>query len=388
MSNSNRLLVKLLPTVALAAADSRANLRPLFDSSPQPSRFGLGAEPTWYLADLPDTVGPNPWDLAHARVADQLGVDASAVLFAEPDVDQEFNVLPPGDDTASVFGVAPVVNGHTKQDSEHKKATGPKDGDPVFGWHLGDDYTELKSARDAVQFSDPRTRIAHIDTGYDPSHPARPERIILERSFVEGDPDPNKAQARAVLNLLPKNLDHGTGTMGILAGRRLTVDFAGPLLNDFLGGAPDAEIVTMRIADSVILIKPDSFARFIRFKVSTFVQALQFAIDNRCDVVTMSMGGLPSRAWSEMVNKAYEVGICICAAAGNNVAGLPSHHVVYPARYRRTIAVCGVMADGRPYYDIDDRQLQGSWGPDSCMTAALASYTPNIPWPVFQSSDI
>ena len=120
---------------------------------------------------------------------------------------------------------------------------------PSFGWHLGDDYTQLGSARAAVEFSDPRTRIAHIDTGYDRTHVAKPDHIVLEHSFVEGDPDPNKAEARATINLLPQNLDHGTGTIGILAGSRVSFS------NDFLGGAPEAELVTLRIADSVILFK-------------------------------------------------------------------------------------------------------------------------------------
>src|SRR5262249_50121709 len=158
----------------------------------------------------------------------------------------------------------------------------------VFAWHLGNEFTQLGDARQAVTFSDPRTRIAHIDTGYWPKQVAKPERIILEHSFVEGDPDSTKAQARLAINLLPEKLDHGTGTIGILAGGRV------PDSKDYLGGAPHADIVTLRIANSVIM-----------FKVSAFAQALLFAIDNRCDVVSLSMGGLPSKAWSEAVNKAY-----------------------------------------------------------------------------------
>ena len=360
---ANRILVKLQPTMALAAADTRSNLRPLYKTAAPTSVLGLAGAPTWYLADLPDTVGPNPWDLAHARVADQLGIDESAVLFAEPDLEQSFM---DGSDPATA-GI-PLAEASDpcafslQQDNTHNKVNGPD----VFAWHLRDEYTQLGSARSAVQFTDPRTRIAHIDTGYYPKHIARPERIPLEHSFVEGDPDPNKAQARASINLLPENLDHGTGTIGILAGGRVTET------NDYLGGAPQAEIVPLRIADSVVL-----------FNVSAFAQALQFAIDNRCDVVSISMGGLPSKAWSEAANRAYEAGVCICAASGNNVIGVPSRHVVYPARYHRTIAVCGVMANDSPYYDIQRNALQGNWGPDSCMTAAIASYTPNIPWPVY-----
>ena len=100
-------------------------------------------------------------------------------------------------------------------------------------------------------------------------------------------------------------------------------------------------------------------------------------------MVTLSMGGLPSRAWGEAVDKAYEAGICICAAAGNHVGVAPPRTLVYPARYSRVIAVCGVMADGRPYAGLTGTALEGSFGPDSAMKAAIAAYTPNIPWARF-----
>jgi subtilisin family serine protease len=186
-----------------------------------------------------------------------------------------------------------------------------------------------------------RTRIAHIDTGYDRNHAARPERVILEHSFVEDDLDPTRAEARAMINLLPKNLDHGTGTIGVLAGGRVSF-----LNNDYLGGAPQADIVTLRIADSVIM-----------FRVSAFAQALQFAVDNNCDVVSISRVDCPSRAWSGAVNRAYQAGICICAAAGSNIRGLPDSCGL-SARYHRAIAVYGVMANGQPL-QIGGRNLQG-----------------------------
>jgi hypothetical protein len=374
----NSILVKLRPNFGFAAAASKVNLRPLYEGPRAVNMFGMSDAPTWYMADLPDTTGPNPWDLAHARVADQLGVDASAVMFAEPDLDQSFD-----ERTGNVEPVAPgpALTGEPAQHIGQSGANGKVLG-PSTGWHLENDFSQLKSARDSVVFSDPRTRIAHIDTGYDPHHPARPERVILEHSFVEGDPDPNKAQSGSTLNLLPENLDHGTGTIGILAGRQV------PLLNnDYLGGAPFADIVAMRIGDSVILIDGGSFFRRLQFKTSAFVQALRFAIDNRCNVISMSLGGLPSKAWSETVNAAYDAGICICAAAGNYYTHLP-HSLVYPARYRRVLAVCGAMADHTPYFNIQHPDFQGSWGPASCMEEAIASYTPNIPWPVYKTDEI
>src|SRR5436190_21027689 len=86
---ANRLLVKLLPTISLAAADSRADLRPLYESAPQTAGFGIGATPAWFLADMPEGA-ETPWDLAHGQVASQLGIDESAILFAEPDLAQSF----------------------------------------------------------------------------------------------------------------------------------------------------------------------------------------------------------------------------------------------------------------------------------------------------------
>lgn len=363
MASSNRVLVKLRPTVALAASESRANLRPLHDTVPPTGALGLASAPAWYLADLPDGPGPSPWDLAHAQVAGQLGIDESAILFAEPDLQQSFadgNDIDGGAALAATQNCQPV-----SQDASHNKVTGPA----VFAWHLQDAYSQLGSARAAVQFADPRTRIAHIDTGYDPTHVAHPEHIRtdLERSFADGDDQPNSAADPSRGRAIPDNSGHGTGTIGILAGGRVAQS------NDYLGGAPQAEILPLRISNSVVL-----------FYTSAFAKALQYATQQGCDVVSISMGGLPSKAWSEAVNDAYEAGICIVAAAGNNIGGAPSHHVVYPARYHRTIAACGVMADGQPYYHITPNALQGSWGPDSCMTAAIATYTPNIPWPVYR----
>ena len=377
---ANSIMVKLRPNFGLAAAASKVNLRPLYEGRRDRNVFGVSDAPAWYMADLPDTTGPNAWDLAHARVADQLGIDASAVLFAEPDLDQSFEER---SENVEPAGAALALAGQAAQHIGQTDANGKKIG-PSPGWHLEDAFSQLKSARNSVPFSDPRTRIAHLDTGYDPNHPARPEtgRIVLEHSFVEGDPDPNKAQSASTLNLLPQNLNHGTGTLGILAGRSVN------LLGDYLGGAPFADIVELRIGNSVVLIDGvGSFIRRLQFKTSAFVQALRFAIDNRCNVVSMSLGGLPSKAWSETVNDAYDAGICICAAAGNYYHLAP-HYVVYPARYRRVLAVCGAMANDTPYFNIDLPDFQGSWGPESCMTEAIASYTPNIPWPVYQTDEI
>ena len=368
-AETNRVLVKLRPSNALRAAESRANLRPLYDTPPTTTAsFGLDSASQWFLADLPDGAETG-WDLAHARVAAQLGVSESDVVFAEPDIVHNVYQDANEEEIARGFAAGDQCEANP-QDGTHGKALGPDE----FAWHLGDNYTQLAKAREAVEFTDPRTRIAHLDTGYYRSHDTVPEHILrhLEKSFVGDDSDQNSAEDPDNRVLLLDNSGHGTGTIGILAGGK-----APALGSIYIGGAPDAEVLPLRVADSVVLLRTSALAR-----------ALDYAVKQRCDVVTLSMGGVPSRAWGEAVDKAYEAGVCICAAAGNHVGFTPPHTLVYPARYSRVIAVCGVMANGRPYADLKGTALEGSFGPDSAMKAAIAAYTPNIPWARFMCGTV
>ena len=328
--------------------------------------FGLAATPQWFIAELPEGADM-PWDLAHGRVADQLGVAESDVLFAEPDIIHDVYEDTNEERTADGFGATKIECVQNPQDATRGKVTGSNE-----VWHIGDNFTQLRSARDAVAFTEPRTRIAHIDTGYYPSHVTRPVHLRqdLERNFVDGDGNPNSAidpnNERRILD----NSGHGTGTLSILAGRAFAP------FNVTLGGAPDADVVPLRVADSVVLLRTSALAR-----------ALGYAVEKDCDVITMSMGGLPTQAWAEAVDRLYEAGIVFCAAGGNRTRPAPPSVLVYPARYPRVIAVLGVMFDGRPYKNLD-RALEGSFGPDAAMTKALAAYTPNIPWARFGCDDI
>jgi subtilisin family serine protease len=364
-AETHRLLVKLKPSSSLKAAESRAGLQPLYETpAAKAALMGFGTEPQWFLADLPGEQD-NPWDQAHGRVAEAFGISESDVIFVEPDM--AHSIYPDVNERkdGQVFAVGEQC-ADTPQDGGHGKAHVPD----VFAWHLGDDYTQLKKARETVAFTEPRTRIAHVDTGYYPAHCTTPRHTLqdLERNFVRGDADPYSAEDPDNRRLLMDNSGHGTGTLSILAGGKA------PDYGDIdLGGAPEAEVLSLRIADSVVL-----------FYTSAFARALAYAVSRQCDVVTMSMGGLPSRAWREAVDEAYLNGLCLVAAAGNNVNGLPTRHIVYPAHYGRVLAVCGVMANHKPYAGLKGlTTLEGNYGPKSRMTAALSAYTPNIPWAAY-----
>jgi len=118
-----------------------------------------------------------------------LGVDAADVLFAEPDLPQTFlstKELNPG---GSAFGLRPADCGVALPQHNDAPPAGPVD-----GWHLLDQFSQLKAARESVSFTAPRTRIAHIDTGYDPNHSARPAHILdeLQHNFVNEDGTPKQ----------------------------------------------------------------------------------------------------------------------------------------------------------------------------------------------------
>ena len=92
------------------------------------------------------------------------------------------------------------------------------------------------------------------------------------------------------------------------------------------------------------------------------------------------MGGAPSKAWTEAVNRAYMAGITMVCAAGNHFNGLPTKHLVFPARYGRVIAACGITQSFDPYLTKKLGEMQGCSGPDRFMNSALAAFTPNVPW--------
>ena len=193
---------------------------------------------------------------------------------------------------------------------------------------------------------------------------------IRDRNFVDSD-RPHDATDTTPASGLLTNRGHGTGTLGILAGADVSgLVSAEPIPADFgqLGGSPAAHVVPVRIANSVV-----------HFWTSSVAQGIDYAREIGADVISMSMGGLPSASWADAVNQAYEAGVVIVCAAGNSYGGLPTSLIVYPARFDRVVAACGVMADNHPYHGLGG-PMEGNVGPPSKMPTAMAAYTPNIPW--------
>jgi len=275
-----------------------------------------------------------------------------------------------------------------------------------IGSYQDDGHSQLASAREMVKTRMFEThgipvRVAFLDTGYDPKHVTCPRTIKsdLARNFVEDKTTPDGASLEEYPGRAGTQ-SHGTGTLGIFGGGEIDlIDSNGKsIFSGTLGGAPFVEIAPMRVATWVVHFEDPLKPTFVKSRPSGTTRAIFYAIRNNCDVISMSHGGLPSRALADAINAAYQTGIAMFFASGDYLKDpdIPVVHspryVVYPAAFSRAMAVCGVTADDKTYgfppgdeYDpnlgpVNSWRLRGNWGPPAWMKNAIAAYSPNIPW--------
>ena len=368
-----RLLLRASPgsRTASLALDSRSlplALTPLFSSIRGSRGLGMRAGTSWHLATA--RPGPvSPWDACHLAVQQGLGL-AGGVDFAEPDLEQQW---PWSTAARQTLGMAGECGPAEPQDGD-TYAVGSH---PL--WFRDTHHSQLGDAGYTVGAPNAATtiRIAHLDTGFDPNHSTRPVnlRLDLQRNFVDANrPGDATDQPTALINPM---FGHGAGTIGLLAGNTFNKE------GHILGGAPLCEVVPIRVANWVVLFRNSAIAQAF-----DYVHGLWSQPANRVHVVTMSMGGIASAAWADAINALYERGIFVVTAAGNNFGGLPTRHTVYPARFNRVVAACGVMEDGRPYADLPRARMAGCYGPAAKERTSMSAFTPNVPWAKFGCPEI
>ena len=331
------------------------NLEPLFKGYQSTARFRADQRAdNWFLGNPLSFVEGNPWDIAH-RVASR----AKYALYVEPDLLQDLR--------QKALSSLPV------QPTEGLNPHWPPAAPVSPGWHLLPGYTDFRS----VSGKGTGVRIAHLDTGYSESHKSKPVNLKPELgwNFYEGNSntiDPG---------LFFGNPGHGPATLALLAGAQLPggMIYGGHKFDHEIGGAPKSEVVPVRIGASVIHLFTSTMAQGIDYALAPAMSPA-----NRCDVISLSHGGLPSEAWAHAVNNVYDAGIVLAAASGDHVIVLggdvPFHTTIWPSYFRRAITVTGATYDKRPYTTDKWFVLQGSWGPDEIMDKAIASYTPNVAW--------
>ncbi|TKB13163.1 MAG: peptidase S8 [Mesorhizobium sp.] len=323
---------------------------------------------TWLRVSAKAAGSDNPWDDAHKLVA--RGGDFAAagvdVLAVEPDIEQRWEYKNGSGDRGMAASASPACT-FDDQDPGGGQAV-VRDG---VAWNAGPNFSQFAAARTRVGAKQANITIAHLDTGFDPGHRTLPAGLLAakQRNFVDDGTGPDNATDHAPAGTLTSNRGHGTGTLSLLAGNKLDgTSPHWPGFTDFVGGTPQAKILPVRIADWVV-----------RLTTGTMVQGIEYARQQGAQVLSMSMGGLASQALVDAINLAYDHGLVMVTAAGNNFAITP-RSIVYPARYNRVLAACGVMGDGRAYAGLAFGTMQGNYGPPSKMKTALGAYTPNVPW--------
>lgn len=148
--------------------------------------------------------------------------------------------------------------------------------------------------------------------------------------------------------------DHGTHVAGIIAAKQGN-GYGGA------GVAPEADILSINVANSSGSITNDTLAR-----------AIQYAASYGADIINMSLGGIYSSSSSTVqsaVNYAYDRNVTIFAAMGNE----HTNSKCSPACLKHVIAVTAVNKDGY----LADFSNYGSWADLAAPGQDIMSSTPN-----------
>jgi len=153
--------------------------------------------------------------------------------------------------------------------------------------------------------------VAVLDTGIDQDHEDLAGKVIIEIN-LSGSPTSGDVYG------------HGTHVAGIIAA------YSDNGLG-IAGLAPESWLMNIKVAGDGGLCQ-----------ASTLAMGIVWAVDNGASVINISieLRG-PSAELEEAINYAWERGVVIIAAAGNEGSSLP----VYPAYYENCIAVAATTED-------------------------------------------
>lgn len=183
--------------------------------------------------------------------------------------------------------------------------------------------------------------VAVLDTGIDYYHPDLDANYKGGYDFVNGDDDP-----------LDDN-GHGTHAAGTVAAEDNELGI--------IGAAPEAFLYAVKVLD----VSGNGY-------YSDIIAALDWCVSNNIAVANMSLGGnFRSRALEQACNNAYNAGVLLVAAAGND----NSKNIFYPARFNSVIAVGAV-----------DENNERAWFSNYGSAIELAAPGMNILSPVLNSS--
>ena len=159
-------------------------------------------------------------------------------------------------------------------------------------------------------------RVGVVDSGINP-HPDLADCLLPGSNYIESTANTGNTT---------DTYGHGTRVAGLIAG-------AG--IGGYIGTAPGAEVVPLKVTDGQTV------------KISAICRAIYGGIDDYgCDVLNLSLGAQTEyQALKEAVEYAESRGVSVVAASGN--AGTSAFY--YPAKYETVIGVGSVDQNGTWY---------------------------------------
>jgi len=220
-----------------------------------------------------------------------------------------------------------------------------------------------------------RTRIGHVDTGLS-RHPAlgfdaggqAPANLLLAEgnNFLESGTEPfsplreRQSTIQCIANggrigdCLSDYPDHGTKTLSVILSNSAHL----------VGVAPGARVIPVRIADGPVFrnnAQRDNMGHAIRhlLGLARVPRVISISMGNPGHAGVwqpfFSLAGASSGFNAETrraFDEAYQAGVIVVCAAGQVI-----DRVIYPARYKTTIAVGGIRQDGVRHYPDDNYDI-------------------------------
>jgi thermitase len=182
--------------------------------------------------------------------------------------------------------------------------------DPYFGLQWGLTKVEAAQAWEMTNGSN-SINIAIVDTGVDMDHPDLVDKLVSNINLTNfGNPDDVYGHGTHVAGIAAATTNNGAGVAGL---------------------GYEATIMNVKVLDD------NGMGAY-----SWIVSGIIWATDHGAEVINMSLGGsYASSALEDAVNYAWNKGVVLVAAAGNNGDTVP----MYPAYYTNCIAVAATDAN-------------------------------------------
>ncbi len=246
------------------------------------------------------------YDVAVIRLPEEATVALAVAAAAQPDIK-----LP---------AVWPNYYQYLYEDDAYSTINPLKPSDPGFTSQWQHDYIGTRYAW-AAGYKGKGVKVAVIDTGLDMGHEDLSVNALQGKNFVGMGKKGTNATAP---NQNTDNQTHGTHVAGIIAA-----DDNG---KGGIGIAPDAKVAGFCV-----------FPKSGGADTADTIRAIKAAVKDKYDIINMSLGGPGySKPYEDAVNEAYNAGVAVFAAAGNEDISVKA----YPAGFANVISVGAVDRNG------------------------------------------